>query len=212
MIKVFLAEDHNIVRNGIKSLIEKENEIVVVDEAVNGIEAIQKLANGVDAQILLTDLNMNGLNGLGLLEEIKRNNPQLKVLFLSMVDNEQYLLEAMRAGAAGYLLKNISRDELLFAIKHVAAGSKYICSEMSVKLLNKAAFSAPNTGSGIELSRREKEVLLLIAEGFTNNEIAEKLFTSRRTVEGHRQNLLEKTGTRNTAALIRFAVQSGLVA
>src|SRR5690606_4644350 len=117
-------------------------------------------------------------------------------------------------GASGYLLKNISSDELIFAIKHVSSGNQYLCSELSIKLLERVTKSSaltPIIDSNIEFSSREVEVLNLIAEGLTNLEMSEKLFLSKRTIEGHRQSLIEKTGSRNTAALIRFAVLNGFV-
>jgi DNA-binding NarL/FixJ family response regulator len=124
-------------------------------------------------------------------------------------------MQALSQGANGYLLKNVSEEEMMFAIRQVTAGNLFVCSEITEKMIGKLS-SMPQEESkeskfAVDLSKREIEILLLIAEGFTNNEIAEKLFTSRRTVEGHRQNLLEKTGARNTATLIRFAVRNGLI-
>lgn len=215
MIKVLLAEDHNIVRNGIKSLIDKQPDIEVVAEAIDGLEVIGKLNEGTKADIVLTDINMPQLNGLSLIEHLKEKNPEIKVIILSMLDHENYVMKAVSSGAQGYLLKSVSEDEMMFAIRHVTAGNLYVCSELTSKLLDKLSTLPDENSEGnkiaIDLSRREIEILLLIAEGFTNNEIAEKLFTSRRTVEGHRQNLLEKTGARNTATLIRFAARNGLI-
>ena len=217
MIKVLLAEDHNIVRNGIRSLLDKQHDIEVVAEATDGIEVLQKLEEGIVPDVILTDINMPQLNGLALIQEVRKRLPDAKVLILSMLDHENYVMQALGNGANGYLLKSISEDEMMFAIRHVTAGGNmYVCSELTEKLLIKLS-SIPSENStselkvAVDLSRRELEILLLIAEGFTNNEIAEKLFTSRRTVEGHRQNLLEKTSARNTATLIRFAVRNGLI-
>lgn len=215
MIKVLLAEDHNIVRNGIRSLLDKHPNIEVIAEATDGLEVMQKLETGTEAHVVLTDINMPQLNGLALTEALKEKRPQIKVVILSMLDHENYVMKAIKSGACGYLLKNISEDEMMFAIRHVTAGNLYICSELTSKLMAKLSSihdeNSKETKIAVDLSRREIEILLLIAEGFTNNEIAEKLFTSRRTVEGHRQNLLEKTGARNTATLIRFAVRNGLI-
>ncbi|EHQ27917.1 response regulator transcription factor [Mucilaginibacter paludis] len=213
MIKIILAEDHNIVRNGIKSILDNEADMEVVFEAKNGNEVLSWLAEGNSATLILTDMNMPGLNGLGLIKEMKANMP---TVILSMLDHENYVIEAITAGAHGYLLKSINKDELLFGLRHVADGGKYICMELTFKLLDKLSGYSPinephKTIIAIELSEREKEVLDLISEGYTNNEIADKLFTSRRTVEGHRQNLIEKTGVKNTPSLIRFALQNGLI-
>lgn len=213
VIKVLLAEDHNIVRNGIRILLEKE-QFHVVAEASNGREALQQIMLGSEAEVILADMNMPEMNGLELVKKVKELNPEKKVIIISMLDNEHYVLEAFRSGAEGYLLKNIGNEEMVFALKHVAGGGKYVCSEIMVKLLEKninhvSVEPAPRTD--VSLSKREMEVLVLIAEGLTNNEIANKLFTSRRTVEGHRKNLIEKVGARNTATLIKYAIQQGLV-
>ena len=213
MIKVLLAEDHNIVRDGIRSLLETDPEITVIDEAVNGREVIEKIAKGIIPDIILADINMPELSGLELIKELK-DVPNISILILSMLDHESYVLDAINSGASGYLLKNISKDELIFAIKHIAAGQKYICSELSFKMLLRVPLitdCVSDEKSINLLSKREKEVLALIGEGHTNVEIADILFTSRRTVEGHRLNLIEKTGVRNTAALIIFAVKNGII-
>jgi len=214
LIKVLLAEDHNIVRNGIRSLLDKQPDMTVVGEAINGLEVLQKIED-TEVDLVLTDINMPHLNGLAMLDEIKGKSPEIKVLFLSMLDHENYVLQAIANGASGYLLKSVSEEEMMFAIRHIIAGNLYICSELTLRLISKFVTIAEEIGKelkvSIDLSKREMEILLLIAEGYTNNEIAEKLFTSRRTVEGHRQNLLEKTGARNTATLIRFAVRNGII-
>jgi DNA-binding NarL/FixJ family response regulator len=212
LIRIILAEDHNIVRNGIKSILDKEAGIQVVFEAENGKQVINWLSDGNKASLVLSDMNMPELTGINMIKQLKDT---IDVLILSMLDHENYVIEAIKAGARGYLLKNVSKDELLFAIKYVANGGKYVCSELTFKMLTKLAALPENIepyrDPNLELSEREIEVLVLIAEGYTNNEIADKLFTSRRTVEGHRQSLIEKTGVRNTPALIKFAVLNGII-
>jgi DNA-binding NarL/FixJ family response regulator len=215
LIKVLLAEDHNIVRNGIRSLLSAQSDITVVAEATNGLEVLELLDNGLEIDLLLSDINMPSMSGISMVEELARRSPDIKVLILSMLDHENYVLQAVSTGASGYLLKSVSEQELIFAIRHVVAGNVYVCSELTEKILSKLSSSPndfqPTEKADVNLSKREQEILLLIAEGLTNNEIAERLFTSRRTVEGHRQNLLEKTGARNTATLIRYAVRNGLI-
>lgn len=214
MIKVLLAEDHQIVRDGIKSLLEKERDMEVVGEAGNGQEVLDKIAAGLKADVILADMNMPDVGGIVLLQELQKISPNEKVLFLSMFDNDNYVLEALKNGASGYLLKNINREEMAFAIRHVAGGGKYICSEMSYRILSQLSRSRSNVTYRelpVDLSKREVQILALIAEGLTNSEIAEKLYTSKRTVEGHRQNLIDKTGARNTAALIRYAVKQRII-
>jgi DNA-binding NarL/FixJ family response regulator len=215
MINLILAEDHNIVRNGISLLLEADKEISIKGEAVNGREVLDMFAQGIPADIILADINMPEMDGISLIGEVKRISPQTRVVILSMLDNEKYVAQAFAEGASGYLLKSVSADELLFALKHVNSGGKYLCAELSIRMLDKQLHTLPATfdqnRQQIDFSMREIEILHLIAEGLTNNEMSDKLFISKRTIEGHRQSLIEKTGSRNTAALIRFAVLSGIV-
>ena len=216
MIKIILAEDHNVVRNGIRSLLEKETDIKIIAEATNGKMALQLLEEGMQPDIILADINMPEMNGTEMVAAIKQNYPDVKVIMLSMLDHEKYVLQAFKAGATGYILKNVNPMELVFALRHVVAtGEKYVCNEISIKMLEKL-MQAPDTHldidqSNIDFSKREAEILSLIAEGYTNQEIADKLFTSKRTIEGNRQSLIEKTGTRNTAALIRYAILHSII-
>ncbi len=216
MINVLLAEDHNVVRNGIKSLLDKENELQVVAEATNGRQALELLEKGLHVDIILADINMPEMNGIDLIVQIKSKYPKIKVIILSMLDNEKYIVEAFKAGAGGYILKNVNADELIYALKHIHfKNERYVCHEIALRLLdkmiNKPEVIVSDEMIEIDLSKREIEVLMLIGEGYTNIEIADKLFTSKRTVEGHRQNLIDKTGSRNTAALIRYAILSGIM-
>lgn len=211
MIRIILAEDHTIVRNGIRSLLEVDAGFSVIGEADNGQKALDLLKDGLEADIILVDLNMPGINGMELIEKLKQVAPLLKVVVLTMNDHEKYVVKAFQAGAVGYLLKMVSPNELLFAIRHIYEGGRYICHELGLRLLDIRIHQTDTTFQDIELSKREGEILALIAEGYTNSEIAESLFTSKRTVEGHRQSLLEKTGSRNTASLIKFAIMKGLI-
>lgn len=215
MLNLILAEDHNIVRNGISMLLETDKEINIIGEAVNGAEVMDMIDNGLKPDIVLADINMPELDGISLIAALKESSPETKVVILSMLDNEKYVAQAFSEGASGYLLKNASSDELVFSLKHVNTGGKYLCSELSIRLLDKLIHNAhpsiDTNHSHVDFSMREIEILHLIAEGLTNNEMSEKLFISKRTIEGHRQSLIEKTGSRNTAALIRFAVLSGIV-
>lgn len=212
LIKILLAEDHHIVRDGIRGIIEQEPDMQVIYEAINGREVLDYLQNGDEPDLILTDMNMPEMDGMDMINTLQMDYP---VLVLSMMDNENYVLDTITAGARGYLLKNVKKKELLFAIRYIVEGGTYICSEIALKTLKRIAqlnempVGAPMLT--VELSERETEVLKLIAEGFTNKEMADKLFSSRRTIEGHRLSLLEKTGSKNTATLIRFAVQHGLV-
>lgn len=214
-LKIVLAEDHVIVRNGIKLLLESQSGIQVTAEAANGQEVLDLIASGIIPDIILTDINMPVMDGISLIKSVKSTYPEIKIIVLSMLDNEKYVAQAFFEGSNGYLLKNVSGDELLFALKTVATGAKYLCVELTQKLLDRFVQTL-STQSGhesvqIDLSMREIEVLHLIAEGYTNQEMADKLFLSKRTIEGHRQMLIDKTGSKNTAALIRFAVLNGFL-
>jgi len=214
-LKVILAEDHNIVRNGIKMLLESQGEIRVVAEANNGLEVLSYFSEGGHADIVIADINMPEMDGISLIGQLRTLSPSTHVVMLSMLDNEKYVAQAFIEGARGYLLKNVGEDELNFALRYVAGGGKYLCAELAEKLLDKltqTTIQQPETnGQHIDFSLREMEVLHLIAEGYTNTEMADKLFLSKRTIEGHRQALIDKTGAKNTAALIRFAVVNGFI-
>ncbi len=214
-MKIILAEDHNIVRNGIRMLLESQGEITVVAEATNGLEVIEYLSEGGSADIVITDINMPEMDGISLIGQLRTLSPATRVVMLSMLDNEKYVAQAFIEGARGYLLKNVGEEELIFALRYVAGGGKYLCAELAERLLDRLIQTTvhqpePN-GQHIDFSLREMEVLHLIAEGFTNSEMAEKLFLSKRTIEGHRQALIDKTGAKNTAALIRFALVNGFI-
>jgi DNA-binding NarL/FixJ family response regulator len=220
MIKILLVDDHKIIRDGIKSLLKEEADIQVIGEASNGRELIDMLPK-VEVDVILMDINMPVMDGFETTKYVTANCPDIKVLVLSMLDHENYISRMMEVGALGYLLKNTGRDELLHAIKMVASGNTYICSDIAINLLKiindgsvpKVEEPQPNLEktTNTELSKREIEVLKLIAEGFTNAEIADKLFTSKRTIESHRQKLIEKTHAKNTAALIKYAISKGLI-
>ena len=215
MLNVLLAEDHNIVRNGIKMLLEMDSTINVVGEAMDGLQALEMVQKGMEVDIILADVNMPEIDGITLIGKVKAFNPNIRVMILSMLDNEKYVSQAFMEGASAYMLKSVSADELVFSIKHVSAGNKYLCSELSIRLLDRLIQKSNMEYGGVDISKnfsmREIDVLHLIAEGLTNAEMSDRLFISKRTVEGHRQSLIEKTGSRNTAALIKYAVLNGIV-
>lgn len=228
MQKVILVDDHQIVRKGIRHLLEDASaDLEVVAEAASAQELFDLLPH-TQADIILLDLGLPGMDGLAATSYLKAHYPELKVLVLSMMDQEQHVAKAMAAGAEGYLFKSSNQDELIQALQLVASGNKYITPQLSLKLLQKEepvslssaqyqvlaradvlAREAPvrtEVAARPEtLSKREIEVLKLIAEGYTAEKIADKIFTSKRTVETHRQNMLEKTKSRNTANLIVYA-------
>ncbi len=213
MSRIFLVDDHTIVRDGLRALLANEPDIEVVGEAGNGQELLDQLPTK-PADVVLLDANMPVLDGLATTLRLRAEFPQVRVLILSMLAHERYIGQLFDAGAAGYVLKSAEKGEILVAIQTVIAGRHFLCSDLGLNMLRKvlAKNDEPEeTAKASRLSRRESEVLQLLAEGLTTNEIAEKLFTSKRTIETHRQNILEKTQTKNTAALIRLAVTQGLL-
>jgi DNA-binding NarL/FixJ family response regulator len=213
-INVFLVEDHEILRSGVKALLSTQQNINVIGEASNGLEAFEKLKR-VSPDVLLMDINMPVMDGLESTKRIKAEYPDTKVLVLSMHDHEAYLVDMLQAGADGYVLKNSSIEELVYAIQKIANDGIYIGPEFTLNMLAKYGSGSSSDDRNVKydfkISDREMDVLKLIAKGLTNNEIALKLFTSVRTIETRRKKLLEKTKTINTAALIYFATANGLL-
>jgi DNA-binding NarL/FixJ family response regulator len=213
MSRIFLVDDHTIVRDGLRALLANEPDITIVGEAGNGQELLDRLPT-TPADVILLDANMPVLDGLATTQRLRAEYPHVRVLILSMLAHERYIGQLFDAGASGYVLKSAEKSEILVAIQMVIAGRQFLCSDLGLNMLRKvlAKEDEPEeTAKASRLSRRESEVLQLLSEGMTTNEIAEKLFTSKRTIETHRQNILEKTQTKNTAALIRLAVTQGLL-
>ncbi|PST83732.1 DNA-binding response regulator [Pedobacter yulinensis] len=213
MINILLAEDHSIVRNGIKVLLETQSDFRVQAEAKDGLEALEMVRSGLSPDLVLADVNMPGMDGIELLRELKKLNASCRFVFLTMVESRESVAQAFREGADGYLLKNIDSDELVFSLRIIQKGTRYLCSELSSVLIDRLLSRdfPVSAEPAIEFSSREIEILNLIADGHTNVEMADALFISKRTIEGHRQSLLDKTGSKNTAALIRFAVTNGYI-
>lgn len=215
MINVIIAEDHAIVRNGIKMLLQTDSSINIIGEATSGAEVLELMSHPVKVDVLMTDIQMQEMDGITLISNAKAIDPNIEVIVLSMHNDISYINQAFAHGASGYLLKECDTDELLFAVKQVMHGRKYICMDLSVKLLElcgqRPSVEDSRQNLNADFSERELEVLRLIADGLTNDEMSDKLFLSKRTIEGHRQSLLNKTGSRNTATLIRFAVTNGFI-
>ena len=211
MIKVILVDDHQVIREGLKLLLSKPaaNIQVVADAA--SAQQLYALLPETEADIVLLDLDLPGIDGYEAISYLRQHYPALKVLILTMMNQEQDVARAMASGADGYLCKTSTQEELQQALRIVASGSKYITPQVSLKLLGKVQEAPDLADKPDTLSRREMEVLKLIAEGYTAEKIADKIFTSRRTVETHRQNILEKTKAKNTANLIVYAVRHHLL-
>jgi len=214
MKNIILAEDHKVMRKGLKMLLEATNQYKVVFDAGNGLEVIEALDRGITADLIVSDIGMPVLDGISMVRMIKEKHYQIPVLIMSMLEDDSHLFSAIRIGAQGFLTKSVDPDELFFALSKIISGERYICSALSVKIIDRMIDSTFIAQSGIstsEFSSREIEILRLIGEGLTNAEMADKLFISRRTVEGHRQSLIDKTGAKNTAVLMRFAFTKGIL-
>ncbi|MEJ2882686.1 response regulator transcription factor [Pedobacter sp. GR22-6] len=212
MLNIVIADDHSIVRDGLRTLLEKQGNLNIVAECLNGMEVIELAESGLKIDVVLSDLNMPVLSGMELITALQERFPEIKIVILSMIDDLKTVKETFRKGASAYILKTVDINELIFTLNRVQLGLNYVCTGLIQKLIEETGNSSELAASVQNgFSSRELEILRLIAEGFTNNEISDKLFLSKRTVEGHRQSLLEKTGSRNTATLIRYAVTAGLL-
>jgi DNA-binding NarL/FixJ family response regulator len=208
-IKIALVDDHTMFRKGLKGLLEDNEDMQVSLEAANGQDFLEQLADA-EVDLVLLDLDMPVLDGIETLARLKTDHPDLKVIILSMHQDEPMILHLMKSGAHGYLIKESEPEEVELAIRSVMESGFYFNDNVSRIMLAglvKKQVVKPKLRGGVELTRREMEVLREVALGLTNAEIADKLFLSPRTVEGHRKNILEKTGTRNTAAMIIFAIK-----
>ncbi len=208
-MRVLIADDHGIVRGGLRLLLDRQPDMEVVGEAADGAEAVAAaLAHRPDLAIL--DVSMPTLTGLQAARAIRARAPEVSVLMLSMHDDERYLFEALKAGAAGYVLKHEAGQELVDAARAVARGESFLTSAGQRSLV-RAWMADESTGPREPLSPREQEVLKLVAEAHTNREIGEILGLSEKTVETHRASLLRKLGMRDRVELVRYAIRRGLV-
>jgi DNA-binding NarL/FixJ family response regulator len=210
--RVLLADDHEVVRSGLRAVLDGEPDIEVVAEAADGTEAVEKaLAGEVDLAIL--DVSMPRLTGLQATSELHRRRPELRVLILSVHDGEQYFFEALRAGASGYVLKTAANRDLVEACRASMRGEAFLYPGAVTALIRDYLERARSGDAAPEdpLTPRELEVVKLIAEGYTSDEIADELVISRKTVDHHRGHILEKLGMRNVAELTRYAIRRGLV-
>ena len=212
-IRVLLAEDHTIVRQGLRSILDGREGIQVVGEAKDGREAVEK-AQQLQPDIVLMDLSMPLLSGLEATRQIKSLCPQIEVLVLTMHADEEYVFQILQAGASGYLLKQSAVGELVTAIQAVDQGDSYLSPAISRKVVDgyvRQAREQSQVDPYEQLTDREREVLHLIAEGYSTQEIADLLFISPKTVRGHRSSLTEKLGLHSNAELTRYAIRKGIV-
>ncbi|MFN3308743.1 MAG: response regulator [Anaerolineales bacterium] len=211
-IRILLADDHTILREGIRSLIEDEPDLEVVGEAEDGISVV-KLADSLKPDVILMDLAMPLLNGLEATRQIRKNNPNAKILILTMHENEEYIRQVLATGAMGYILKDAAARELLGAIRSVHRGevvlSPAITRLIVTDYLRWGDLSTQDSSDG--LTDRERQILQLIAEGYTNKQIADILSISIKTVQAHRLNLMKKLDLHDRGELIKYAIQKKII-
>ncbi|PWK77219.1 LuxR family two component transcriptional regulator [Mucilaginibacter oryzae] len=215
MIRVLIADGNEHTLAGVKNLLSDEPEFEVLSQASDGESVLELISAGVTPDIVLTDVHLPRINGILIAEQISRHFPFIKTIMFTTEDQEQYLIDGFKSGIKSYLSKLVGREELIFAIRQVNQGKYYICtllaSRLTLLFLKGTEAASLIVEPNIEFSGREMEVLRLISDGCTNQEIADQLFTSRRTVEGHRQAMINKTGVRNTPALVKYAMRYNLM-
>ncbi|UUF16593.1 MULTISPECIES: response regulator [Flavobacterium] len=209
-INLLIADDHTMFLQGIMSLLEKEPNISTVDTAINGIEALEIIKKG-NIDFIILDISMPEMDGIELSKILKKEYPDVKILIVSTHSNVMMISRLIRIGVNGYLLKNAEKSELLKAINTIASGENYFAEELEEKHLSNSSKIEKQVSNLTELSSREKEILILIAHEYNTAEIAEKTFISLNTVNTHRRNLLSKLNAKNTAGLVKYAVENGLV-
>ncbi len=213
MIRVLLVDDHTLFREGIRALLSAEPDIEVVGEAAEGKQAIE-LAEEVSPDIVVMDLVMPGMNGMQAARQLHDTHPDIKILILSMYDDDEYVCQIMKAGASGYVLKRAASDDLLRAIREVESGGSALHPTVAAKLLKdyvrKSRSTEQRDGASV-LTARESEILKLIAEGYTNQQIADMLGLGRKTVDTHRTNIMRKLDLHDVTALVKYALKQKLI-
>jgi DNA-binding NarL/FixJ family response regulator len=210
--RILLADDHTVVREGVRAVLDSAPDFEVVAEADNGADAVE-LALSEDVDLAVLDVTMPRKTGLQAAQELSKRKPEMRVLILSMHDNEQYFFEALKAGASGYVLKTVANRDLIEACRATMRGEPFLYPA-AVRALVRDYLDRASRGETVPedpLTPRELEIVKLIAEGMTSEEIAEQLFISKKTVDRHRANVLEKLGMRNRVELTRYAIRRGLV-
>ena len=208
-VSLVIADDHKIVIDGIKAILNNETSIRIVKECSNGVEVLDYLKTNDTIDIIILDINMPEMDGIDCARHIKKENPDQHILILTMYNDPQLIKKMMEVGADGFVLKNTGKKELLHAIDMIMQGNTYFGQEVTKSLAN--SYKRPKSPHRIQLTRREKEVLKLLFEGMTTLDIADKLFISSHTVDSHRKNLLSKFGAKNTTSLLREAGKLGIV-
>lgn len=211
--RIVLVEDHTILREGLRSLLREHVNLNVIGEAADGRSGIRMVLSQ-KPDLVLMDLSMPKMNGFEAIREIKRTEPSIKIIALTVHNTEEYILMTLQAGADGYVLKDATHDELIMAVRQVISGKRFLSPSVSGKVIDgylEGKKNIPSMSRMDGLTQREREVLKLIAEGYKNKEVADFLCISLKTVEKHRANLMRKLDLHNTSALTLYAVERGLV-
>lgn len=206
--RIVLADDHELFLSGLQGLLARQNDCEVVGTAHNGSECLE-LLESIECDVVMMDVDMPVMNGIEATEKIAHRHPNVKVVVLSMHSDDEYYFRMVEAGAKGFILKNSSIDEVVAAVKTVAGGGNYFSQELLRNLVGSLRHTRGGHNEKV-LSEREREILLLICKGLSNQEIADTLFISKRTVDKHRANILEKTECRNTANLVVWAIKNSV--
>jgi DNA-binding NarL/FixJ family response regulator len=209
-IKILVADDHPVVRRGLQSCLARESRLKIVGEAADGDEALRK-THELEPDVVLMDVNMPRMDGLAVTELLRKEAPAVKVLVLSMHNNQEFIFRIIQAGAHGYVSKEAPPEELLRAIESVFAGEPFFTPEIAKAALNQLVTSGGKKEPFTQLTNREREVLALIAEGQSNKEIANRLGIGVRTIETHRERIMRRLGIHSVAGLTKFAIANGLV-
>lgn len=211
MTNLLIVDDHQLMIDGIKTTLEDVDGIHVINEAHNGHEVLDILQSTTDVHVILMDINMPEMDGLDCTKIVHKKYPEIKIIALSQYSEKRFVKQMLKHGASGYLLKDAGKQEILKAIERVLAGENYIQEELSKTLIGMVAEKSPNQGLFAELTSREKDILNMICKGYSSQEVADTLMISFHTVESHRSNMIGKTHSRNTAGLVRWAVENDLV-
>jgi DNA-binding NarL/FixJ family response regulator len=211
MIKIMIADDHQLLIDGIRSSLAHIDDFTVIGEALNGYQVLEQLEAGLKPDIILMDINMPKLDGLDCTKQVSGKYPDIWIIALSQFDEKRFVKRMLKNGASGYILKDASKEEVEKAIRTVAAGEKYFSSRLSLRLIEQELKEENISGLFPKLTGREKEVLGLICEGLSSQQISEKLFISFHTVESHRANLMQKAGVNKTAGLVKWAVENDFI-